>query len=159
MENALVNISHLDLIIISEKGGLLAVAGPLFEFLWCCEKLKQARLTFNDVDGPGGLLSQLAKQKPWPKLYDLELSVVTAENALLDFLSSLNSTLCRLFLSDDLLESLGGSWGSIVLLVVLDCKPIPLPSEILPHLCLSLWKALLNSILKQLLYVFNRIKI
>ncbi|KAJ9651057.1 hypothetical protein H2201_009288, partial [Coniosporium apollinis] len=101
MEHAFVYLTHLDCEVCGEPEGALTIAArPLAEFLKRAESLERVRLVFCwMVDGvpscaypglsrraskaAGDLFGQLARCGCWPRIRELELSVVTDEDALM----------------------------------------------------------------------------
>ncbi|KAJ9633959.1 hypothetical protein H2199_009158 [Coniosporium tulheliwenetii] len=132
MEHAFVYLTDLDCEVKGEPEGVLAnAARPLAEFLKRAESLERVRLVFCwMVDGApsraypglgrraseaaGDLFGQLARCRCWPRVRELELSVVTDEDALVAFLSTLAPTLRRLTLSHVALVPAGGRWESVL---------------------------------------------
>jgi len=121
-------LTHLDCSISEEEknGGLLMAAKVFFELPRCGQNLKSVRLVFGELlpdgsiyhdlnrsngDGPETLLTLLTNHKPWSKIEELKLEVVTDETTLLRFLESLSLTLRRLTLSTVTLEP-EGTWDS-----------------------------------------------
>jgi hypothetical protein len=103
---------------------LLSIAEPLCRFLGRARDLKRLRLTFGTLtegvphprfhctDGQVKLLTSLAANQPWPNLQRLKLAMVLEEQALLDILSSICSTLSRLTLQCVTLAPGKGAWES-----------------------------------------------
>ncbi|KAJ9653175.1 hypothetical protein H2201_009171, partial [Coniosporium apollinis] len=132
MEHAFVYLTHLDCEVCGEPEVALTIAArPLAEFLKRGGSLERVRLVFCwMVDGvpsraypglsrraskaAGDLFGQLARCGCWPRIRELELSVVTDEDALMAFLSTLAPTLRRLTLSHVALVPAGGRWESVL---------------------------------------------
>jgi hypothetical protein len=109
------------------KGGLFMAAKVFFELLRCGQNLKSVRLAFGELlfglivppsdwdrtngDGPKTLFTLLADHKPWSKIEELKIQIVTDETTLLRFLESLSLTLRRLTLSTVTLAP-EGTWDS-----------------------------------------------
>ncbi|KAJ5052659.1 hypothetical protein J3E72DRAFT_380098 [Bipolaris maydis] len=139
MKEALRDISSLDCS-VSEKvhdGGLSRVTGPFLEFLCCCQKLRKLSLTFghleegdlrfdetigNQHDAPKALLTSLARSKPWSKIGELRLRIVTDQHSLLSFLNSISDTLHHLTLSNIHFGRSKGTWESALVHLASELK-------------------------------------
>ena len=129
MKQALAGLTHLSCIIseVERISGPLIAIRPIFDFIRHSENLERVHLTFGRLKRPpfilaGGsysilakphkLLDLLATHRPWSKLRELELRMVTTEDALLRFLVSLAPTLRHLSLTNITLRRNDGMWAS-----------------------------------------------
>ncbi|KAF1828601.1 hypothetical protein BDW02DRAFT_574725 [Decorospora gaudefroyi] len=110
-------LTHLNCSISEDEknGGLFMAAKVFFELLRCGQNLKSVRLAFDQLldgfiappydwdrtngNGPKTLFTLLTDHKPWSKIEELKIEIVTDETTLLRFLESLSLTLRRPTLS------------------------------------------------------------
>jgi hypothetical protein len=122
-------LTHLHCSISEDErnGGLFMAAKVFFELLRCGQNLRSVRLAFGELlygfvsshhsrdrrngDRPKTLLTLLTNHKPWSKIEELKIQIVTDETTLLRFLESLSLTLRRLTLSTVTLAP-EGTWDS-----------------------------------------------
>jgi hypothetical protein len=124
--NSVLHVSYLDCTVSEDDSpdSLLSIAEPLYTFLGRARDLKRLRLTFGTLseeilrpefhctDGQVTLLTLLAINQPWSNLQRLKIAMVIEEQALLNFLSSIRSTLSRLTLHCVTLPPGKGVWES-----------------------------------------------
>jgi hypothetical protein len=125
--NSVLHVAYLDCTVSEDESpdSLLSIAEPLHEFLGRARDLKRLRLTFGTLgeedvphpnfhctDGQVKLLTLLAANQPWSSLQRLKIAMVIEEQALLEFLSSICSTLSRLTLHCVTLAPGKGAWES-----------------------------------------------